>query len=151
MYIICPFIFVIIPNILSTIMSHVYLVPLSYTCYTPCGNTLFMDTYTLHCIYSALWYWWYYNMTLLIIHITIIRYPHVLYYYRACITIVHIVVSFIFSLTRSLSDDSGFACLGWRSKISLYQIFFEILLRPSPFLIYRYLCDLFLLSYFSLF
>ena len=38
----------------STIMSLVYLTTLSYFCYTPCGNTLFMDTYTLYCIYSAL-------------------------------------------------------------------------------------------------
>ena len=32
------------------IMSPVYLVTLLDTCYTPCGNTLFMYTYTLHCI-----------------------------------------------------------------------------------------------------
>jgi len=29
----------------------------------------------------------------------------IIYYYRACIIIVHITASFILSLTRSLSDD----------------------------------------------
>ena len=59
--------------------------------------------------------------------------------------------SFILPLTRSLSDDPGFACPDLRSEISLYQIFSEISLRRHPFQILRYLCDLFLLSYLSLF
>ena len=50
----CPFILVTIPDVLFTIMSHVYLVTRFYICHTLCGNTLFMDTYTLHCLYSAL-------------------------------------------------------------------------------------------------
>jgi len=44
-------------------------------------------------------------------------------YYRDCTIVVYIIVSFILSLTRSLSDDPGFACPGWRSQISYYQIF----------------------------
>ena len=50
----CLFILVTISDILSTIMSLVYLVTFTDICYTPCGNTLFMYMYTLHCIYSAL-------------------------------------------------------------------------------------------------
>ena len=79
-------------------------------------------------------------------------YRCLIYYYRACITIVHIIASFILSLTRSLSDDPGFACPGWRSELSYYPIF---LLDSHRRLIietlHRYLCDLFLLSYLSLF
>ena len=53
----CPFIFLLfLSDMLSTIMSPVYLITLSYICYTPCGNVLFMHTYTLHCIYSAFMY-----------------------------------------------------------------------------------------------
>ena len=46
----------------------------------------------------------------------------IIYYYRACITTVHITASFILPLTRSLSDDPGFACPGWRSELSYCQI-----------------------------
>ena len=42
-------ILVAIPDILST--SLVYLVTLPDTCYTSCGDTLFMYTYTLHFMY----------------------------------------------------------------------------------------------------
>ena len=49
-----PFLFVTLPDMLSTLMSHVYLVALLDICYTPCGDTLFMYMYNLHCIYSAL-------------------------------------------------------------------------------------------------
>jgi len=45
-----------------------------------------------------------------------------LYYYCACITILHITASFILPLTRSLSDNPGFACPGWRSELSYCQI-----------------------------
>jgi len=41
----------------------------------------------------------------------------IIYYYRACITIVYITASFILPLTRSLSDDPGFACPGLRSEL----------------------------------
>ena len=75
----------------------------------------------------------------------------ILYYYCACITIIHITASFILSLTRLHADDPGFTCSGWSSKIPLYQIFFKIILRLSSFSIHRYICDLFLLSYLSLF
>ena len=44
----------------------------------------------------------------------------IIYYYRACITIVYITASFILPLTRSLSDDPGFACPGWRSELPQY-------------------------------
>jgi len=47
----CPFIFVTIPDLLSTIMTPVYLVPRSSICYTPCGNILFMAIYIL-CVAS---------------------------------------------------------------------------------------------------
>ena len=40
-----------------------------------------------------------------------------LYYY-----ILYIIASFILPLTRSLSDDPGFACPGWRSELPYYQI-----------------------------
>ena len=43
---------VTISNILFSIMSSVYLVTLTDTCYTSCGDTLFMYTYTLHSMYS---------------------------------------------------------------------------------------------------
>ena len=46
----------------------------------------------------------------------------IIYYYCACITIIHIIASFILPLTRSLSDDPGFACPGWRSELPYYQI-----------------------------
>ena len=46
----------------------------------------------------------------------------IIYYYRVCITIVYITASFILPLTRSLSDDPGFACPGWRSELSYCQI-----------------------------
>ena len=39
------------------------------------------------------------------------------YYYRDYITIIYITAFFILSLTRSLSDDPGFVCSGWRSEI----------------------------------
>ena len=42
-------------------------------------------------------------------------------YYLDCTTIVYITASFILPLTRSLSDDPGFACPGWRSQISSCQ------------------------------
>ena len=42
--------------------------------------------------------------------------------YRACITIIYITASFLLPLTRSLSDDPGFACPGWRSELPYYQI-----------------------------
>jgi len=71
----------------------------------------------------------------------------IIYYYRVCITIVYITSSFILPLTRSLSDDPGFACPGWRSELSFWS--------ESPYgshrrliieTIHRYLCALFLLS-----
>ena len=46
----------------------------------------------------------------------------IIYYYRACIILVSITASFILPLTRSLSDDPGFACPGWRSESPYYQI-----------------------------
>ena len=45
----------------------------------------------------------------------------IIYYYRVCITIVYITASFILPLTRSLSDDPGFACPGWRFEVSYCQ------------------------------
>ena len=39
-----------IPDFLSTIMLHVDLSTLPDACYTSCGDTLFMYTYTLHCM-----------------------------------------------------------------------------------------------------
>ena len=48
----CSFVLVTIPDILTNIMSPVYLVTLPDTCYTSCINTLFMYTYTLHSMYS---------------------------------------------------------------------------------------------------
>ena len=48
----CSVIFVTIPDILSTILSLVYLITLPDTCYTLCGDTLFMYTYTMHSMYS---------------------------------------------------------------------------------------------------
>ena len=71
-------------------------------------------------------------------------------YYRDCTIIVYIA-SFILPLTRLPSDDPEFACPGWRSEISLCQIFREIILRPSPFPIHGFLCYLFLLSYYPCF
>ena len=50
----CPFLFVTLPDMLSILMSPVYLIALLDICYTPCDDTLFMYMYTLHCIYSAL-------------------------------------------------------------------------------------------------
>ena len=38
------------------------------------------------------------------------------------IIIVLVFASFILPLTRSLSDDPGFACPGWRSELLYYQI-----------------------------
>jgi len=45
-----PLVLVIIPDILSTIMSLVQLVTLPETCHTSCGDTLFLYTYILHSI-----------------------------------------------------------------------------------------------------
>ena len=44
-------ILVTIPDILFIIMSHVYLVTLSDTCYTSCGDILFMCAYDVHSTY----------------------------------------------------------------------------------------------------
>ena len=49
----CSIVLITISNILSTIMSPVYLVTLPNTCCTSCGDTLFMYTYTLHSTYSV--------------------------------------------------------------------------------------------------
>ena len=73
-----------------------------------------------------------------------------IYYYRARITIVSITASFILPLTRSLSDDPGFACPDWRSEIPFAESALE---SHGNFLIgtiHRYLGHLFLLSYLSL-
>ena len=48
----CSVVLVTISDILSTIMSHVYLVTFSDICYTSCGDTLLMYTYILHLMYS---------------------------------------------------------------------------------------------------
>ena len=46
----------------------------------------------------------------------------IIYMYRACIIIVYITASFILPLTRSHSDDPGFACPGWRSESPYCQL-----------------------------
>ena len=42
--------FVTIPDMLSTIMLPVDFATLPDACYTSCGDTLFMYTYTMHCM-----------------------------------------------------------------------------------------------------
>ena len=42
-----------IVDMLFTIMSPVYLVTFPDICYIPCGHTLLMYMFTLHCIYAA--------------------------------------------------------------------------------------------------
>ena len=42
-----------IPDILSTIVSLLYLVTLYIICYTSCSDTSFMYTYALHSMYSV--------------------------------------------------------------------------------------------------
>jgi len=49
----CSVVLFTILDILCSIMSHVYLVIFHDTCYTSCGDTLFMYTYTLHSMYSV--------------------------------------------------------------------------------------------------
>ena len=44
----CSVVLVIISDILSIIMPPIYLATLLDTCYTSCGDTLFMYMYTLH-------------------------------------------------------------------------------------------------------
>jgi len=39
-------------------------------------------------------------------------------YYRDCTILVYIIAFFILSLSRSLSDNSGFACPSWRPEIA---------------------------------
>ena len=46
----CLVVLVTVPDHLSSIMLHVYFVTLPDTCYTSCGDTLFMYMYTLHCM-----------------------------------------------------------------------------------------------------
>ena len=47
----CVVVLVTIPDIFSTIMLSVDFATLPDTCYTSCGDTLFMYTYTLHCMH----------------------------------------------------------------------------------------------------
>ena len=63
----------------------------------------------------------------------------IIYYYCACITIVHIIASFILPLTRSLSDDPEFARPGWRSQILSCQTFHWIHIGLVIDVIPRYL------------
>ena len=49
----CLVILVTISDILSTIMSPIYLVTLLDTYYTSCDNTVFLYTYILHFMYSV--------------------------------------------------------------------------------------------------
>ena len=46
----CVVVLVTVPVILSTIMLPVDFATLPDACYTSCGDTLFMYTYTLHCM-----------------------------------------------------------------------------------------------------
>ena len=75
----------------------------------------------------------------------------IIYHYRACITIIDISTSFILPLTRSLSDDPGFACPGWISELSYCPIVYCAHRRLLIETLHRYLYDLLLLSYLSLF
>ena len=72
----------------------------------------------------------------------------IIYYYLACITIVHITASFILPLTRSLSDDPEFACPGWRSELSSCQIFHWIHIVIVIDVIPRYLYYLIFNSFY---
>ena len=51
----CSVVLVTTPDILFTIMSPVYLVMLSNTCYVSCGDILFMYSYTQHSTYFLLY------------------------------------------------------------------------------------------------
>ena len=46
----CVVVLVTVPDMLSTIMLPVDFATLPDTCYTSCGDTLFMYMYTLHCM-----------------------------------------------------------------------------------------------------
>jgi len=73
----------------------------------------------------------------------------IIYYYHACIIIVYITASFILPLTRSLSDDPGFACPDWRSTYRSIRECLGVTSELPHRTIPRYLGALFLLSYLS--
>ena len=74
-------------------------------------------------------------------------YKHVLYIIIVPVLLsIYITASSILSLTRSLSDDTGFACPGWRFEISYCQICHWFHIGDlSPI---RFISILILLSYF---